>query len=219
MNRYFRLDVIPAATLHFEVVVRAPEEQKANAETQAKANKVFELFKQRKISDQDVIAESLRSEPQFENQENYQKRGKLIGYSVARPFEVKVRDIASFPKLVDDLAAIGGVEFSIIEGGLQKEKEMQKELWTKAIVDAGEQAEKTLKPLGMKIDSVFAISPVPVPEISSTMFPKDRGGAERVIVTGSNIPTAEEVGPSQYHFAPVTVTQIVHVIYLISSAK
>jgi uncharacterized protein YggE len=207
------------ATLRFQVVARAPEDQKANAEVQIKANKVFGLLKQRKISDQDVIAESLHSEPQFENEENYQKRGKIIGYTVTRPFVVKVRDVASFPKLADELIAIGGVEFSSIDGGLQKEKEMQEELWIKAVMNAREQAEKTLKPVGMRIDAAFAISPVPVPEISSTMFPKDRAGAERVIVTGSNIPTAEEAGPSQYHLAPVTVTQIVHVIYLILPVK
>ena len=206
-------------TLRFDVVARAPDEQKANAQVQTKANKVFELTKEQKISNEDVIAESLRSEPQFENEENYQKRGKLIGYVVMRPFEVKVRDVATFPKLADKLIAIGGVEFSGIDGGLQKEKEMQEELWTKAVTNAREQAEKTLNPVGMKVDSVFAISPVPVPEISSTMFPKGRAEAERVIVTGSNIPTAREANASQYHLAPVTVTQVVHVIYLISPAK
>jgi hypothetical protein len=71
---------------------------------------------------------------------------------------------------------------------------MQDELWTKAIANAHEQAEKTLQAMGTKIDSVFAISPVLVMEIGSTIFPKDRAGAasaERVVVTGSNIPTAE----------------------------
>jgi len=108
---------------------------------------------------------------------------------------------------VDELIAIGGIEFSGINGGLTNEKEMEK------------RAEKTLKPVNMKIDSVFAISPVPIPEISSTIFPKERAEVERVIVTGSNIPTAEEVSPSQYRLAPITVDQIVHVIYLISPAK
>jgi uncharacterized protein YggE len=135
---------------------------------------------------------------------------------------MKVRDVAAFPKLADKLIAIGGTQFSTINGGLQKEKEMQEDLWTKAVANAREQAEQTLQPMGMKIDSAFAISPVPVPEISSAMFPKDRSGpaeAERVIVTGSNVPTAEEANPSQYHIAPIAVTQIVHVIYLISPAK
>jgi uncharacterized protein YggE len=110
---------------------------------------------------------------------------------VTRPFQIKVRDVTIFPKLADDLIAIGGVEFSGIDGGLAKEKEMENELWNKALANAHERAEKTLKPMNMKIDSVFAISPVPIPEISSTIFPKERAGYERVIVTGSNIPTAE----------------------------
>jgi hypothetical protein len=50
-----------------------------------------------------------------------------------------VRDVASFPKLADELIAIGGVEFSGIDGGLQKEKEVWKELWTKAVTNAREQ--------------------------------------------------------------------------------
>jgi hypothetical protein len=94
-------------------------------------------------------------------------------------------------------------------------------MWRKATTNAREQAEKTLRAEGMKIDSVYAISPAPVLEIASTMFPKDRTDeVERVIVTGSNVPTAAEGGkPSQYHLAPITVTQVVHIIYLISPAK
>lgn len=61
------------ATLRFDVVARAADEQKANAEVQGKANKVLELAKERKIPNDDVIAGSLRSEPRFEIQENYQK--------------------------------------------------------------------------------------------------------------------------------------------------
>ena len=67
---------------------------------------------------------------------------------------------------------------------------------------------------GVPLDSVFAISPIPIPEIVSGMFPKDRAEGERTIVTGSNIPTAELA--SRYSLAPITITQIVHVIYLMS---
>jgi hypothetical protein len=65
----------------------------------------------------------------------------------------------------------------------------------------------------MKIDSVFAVSPVAFPEIEAGILGASRyAGAmqqsevERVIVT------------PQYRFAPVRVTQRVHVIYLISTA-
>lgn len=207
-------------TLRFELVARAPEQPKANPDVQARANKIVALLKEKKIPDDDIIAENLRSEPEFEQEESYpSRRGKLVGYKVSRPFQVKLRDVAIFPKLVDDLITIGSVEFWGIDPGLAKEKEMENDLWDKAVANAHERAEKTLKPMNMKIDTVFAISPVPIPEISSTIFPKERAGAERIIVTGSNIPTAEEGTPSQYRLASITVSQIVHVIYLISPAK
>jgi len=201
--------------LRFDLVARAPDQPKANGEVQAKAVKIFALLKSRKIADTDVIAESLRSEPQFEHVENSGNRGKLTGYTLTRPFTVKIRDITAFPKLVDELITLGGAEFTGIEAGLSKEKEMEDQLWDKAVTNAREQAEKTLKQTGMKIDSVFAVSPVAFPQIQTKIF----GETERVIVTGSNIPTAEEVGPPQYRLAPVTVSQSVHVIYLISPVK
>ena len=136
-------------TLQFEIVARQAEERKANAEVQAKANAVFDLAKSRGLANDDVIAQSLRSEPQFENPENYPKKGKIIGYAVSRPFAIKVRDITKFPRLADDLMAIGGLEFSGVESGLQKEQEVEQDLWTKAVANAHEQAEKTVQSMGM----------------------------------------------------------------------
>ena len=69
---------------------------------------------------------------------------------------------------MDELLAIAGTEFSGIEAGLTKEKELQEEIFEKALTNAREQAEKTLKTMDMKIDSVFAVSPVPFPEIRSS---------------------------------------------------
>ena len=208
--------------LRFELVGHASDVQKANADVQARANKIFVLLKGRKIADNDVIAGDLSSSEEFEKEENSKKRGKLIGYTATRSFSVDVRDFTIFPKVVDNIIAVGGVEFRGIFGELAKQKEIENEGWDKALANAREQAEKTVKQMNMKIDAVFAISPVPVAEITSMMFPKEgdvsTASAERVIVTGSNIPTGEEPS-SEYHIPPISITRIVHVIYLISPAK
>jgi uncharacterized protein YggE len=201
-------------TLKFDLVSRNPDESKANQDVQGKANKVLALLDSRKIAVTDVIAGDLRSEPEYEETDSSTtKHGKLIGYSVTRSFSVRVRDVAAFAKLVDELLTIGGTEFSGIEGGLSKEKEMQDEVWEKTLTDARERAEKTLKTMGMKIDSVFAVSPVTFPEISRNIFRGPGAFAEEV----GRAPTKLEI--SQYRLAPVTVSQSVHVIYLISPAK
>jgi uncharacterized protein YggE len=203
--------------LRFDLVGRAPDQVKANADVQTRATKVFALLGERKITQNDVIAEQVRSEADFEQTEGYPRnRGKLLGYVVTRQFSVKVRDVTAFPKLVDELIAAANVEFTGIEAQFSKADETEDQLWDKAVAIARQQAEKTLKQTGMKIDSVFAISPVPIPEIASNMFPK---AEDRVIVTGSNIPTAEERIASEYRLAAVYLSQSVHVIYLISPVK
>jgi uncharacterized protein YggE len=205
--------------LRFEAIGHSADRAKANEEVQAKVIKILALLRDRKIAESDIIAEDLTSEPEFEQAEPYQQtRPKVIGYMVTRPITAKVRDVTAFPKLVDDLIALGGIEFAHIEGGLAKKKEIEDELWQKAVINARELAEKTLKTMGMKIDSVFAVSPVGFSEIQRGIF----GGAaaERVIVTGSNVPTGKErVEPSQYRLAPVSTSRHAHVIYLVSLAK
>src|SRR5207302_569897 len=137
-------------------------------------------------------------------------------YVVTRPFTVKIRDVTIFPKLVDELIATGNTELTSFVPGLSNEKEIADQLWDKAIANARDKGEKTLKQVGMKIDSVFAISPVAFPQIQTDIFHQNE--RERVIVTGSNIPTAEE-GRAQYWLGPVSLSQSVHIVYLISPAK
>jgi len=201
------------AILTFDFVVRATDQPKGNEQLQSEANKVIALLNSRKIADNDVIAANLTSEPEFEQEESYpRRRGKLIDYRLMRTFRVKVRDVNAFPKLANDLLAIEGIEFSSIESGFSKEKEIENQIWDKALANARERSEKTLKAMGLKIDSIFAVSPVAFPEIQSKVFGVGpSAGAvevERMI----------EAGP-QYRLAPITVSQSVHVIYLISPVK
>ena len=116
-------------TLGFELVFRAADQTKANQQLQAGGTKVFGVLKESKINDTDVIAESIRTGPEFEQSTSSSYaysggRGKLIGYFASRPFEVAVHDVASFPKIVEKLLAIDGVEFSAIRGSLSKQKEL-----------------------------------------------------------------------------------------------
>ena len=201
-------------TLRFDLVARNSDQVKANQEVQATANKIFALLKERNVAEADVIASDLKSEPQFENEEESgHKRGKIIGHSVTRSFSTKIRDVGAFAKLVDELLAVSGSEFSGITSGLAKEKEMQAEMEKKALIKAREQAEKTLKEINMKIDSVFAVSPVAFNRIQYGIF-----GSGITAEYESALP-AGSLNASVYRLPPITVSQSVHVIYLISPTK
>jgi len=66
-------------TCHFDLVATAPEQPKAYEEVQSKTNKIFMMLKERKVADNDVIAENLQSRPEFEEETYGHRRGKLVG--------------------------------------------------------------------------------------------------------------------------------------------
>jgi uncharacterized protein YggE len=53
-------------SLHFDISGRNADQGKANQEVQAKAKKLFALLKEAKIEDRDVVAQDLRSEPEYQ---------------------------------------------------------------------------------------------------------------------------------------------------------
>lgn len=199
----------------FSIEARNADEGKANQEVQAKAKKVFAILKEAQVQDRDVVAQDLQSEAEFERDEaDSQKRGKQIGYLVTRGFRVTVRDLTKYGKLGDQIMNLGGVKLSYMSSDLSNRDKVGEELWPKAIANARETAEKTLKPMGMKIDSVFAVSAIDFGEITGEFL---KGGS-RVVVTGMNIPTPPDE-PSQYRLEMITIESTAHVIYLISPAK
>jgi uncharacterized protein YggE len=202
-------------SLHFDITGRNADQGKANQEVQAKAKKLFALFKEAKIEDRDVVAEGLASEPEFERDEtDEKKRGKLIGYVVTRSFNVNIRDLTKYGKLGDQIMALGGVKLRYVSSEISNREKLGEELWPKAIANARESAEKTLKPMGMKIDSVFAVSSIDFGEIRKEIL----SSGERVVVTGMNIPTPPDQ-PSEYRLEMIGIESTAHVIYLISPAK
>jgi hypothetical protein len=133
---------------------------------------------------------------------------------VTRPSKVTVRDLTKYGRLGDQIMNLGSVYLSYINSEVSDREKIGEELWPKAIANAHEKAEKTLKPMGMKIDSVFAVSSIDFGEIRGE-FVKS---GERVVVTGMNIPTPPDE-PSQYRLEMVTIESTAHIIYLISPAK
>lgn len=109
---------------------------------------------------------------------------------------------------------LGGVYLSHISGERSDRDKLGEELWPKAIANAREKAEKTLKPMGMKIDSVFAVSSIYFGDITGEFL--EHG--ERVIVTGMNIPTPPDT-PSEYRLEMIRIESRAHLIYFISPVK
>ncbi len=217
-------------TLGFTLGYRDRDQALANKKVQKQAAQVFALLDAQKIPEKDVVAESLSSEPEYVEKtvvtEKHDdsgtatpslervKHGELKDYHVTREFSVTVRDLAIFPKLVDDLLAMNVENFASITPALAKPEELTDEVQEKTLANAHEQAEKTLKGEHMQIESVYAVSPVPFSKIMGEMFQAEDDGRAPVFPAFTNPPD-----PSKYRLAPISVSQTLHVIYLIAPAK
>lgn len=204
-------------TLNFELSALDMKQEVAAKTVQQQAAQVFDLLNGKKIAHDDVIADDIRSEREYEEDENGGKgHSKFTGYRVTRPFTVKVRKIDIFPSIVDELLKLNVDSFSGIQEGLANEKQLSDQVWQAAIANARERADKTLKPLGLAVGSVYAVSPVAFPQIERGIFgDSDEGGvgyAKNSVVSG-------EVKAEEYRLRPVTMSQTVHVIYLTAPAN
>ncbi|MGH8092711.1 MAG: SIMPL domain-containing protein [Chthoniobacterales bacterium] len=161
--------------LSFRVTGRNASRAKANTAVQADVRKAIELLKTVKVSEKDIIAENLTSEPLYKEEKDGHS-DEIVGFSVTREMEVTVRDVPSFPKIVDDLIAHVNIDFSSIEPGLTTDEEVGKDVELKALAKARERAENTLKAAGMKIDSVFAIPRQHFRIFSKKYLPRGSGG-------------------------------------------
>ncbi len=202
-------------SLRFKLSEVNKEVAAANKAVQAQAAKVFELLKVTGISDEDVIAEAIHSEPEYEETQS-NGRGKFLGYRVERDFTAKVRDVAKFPKLVNDLFALKVGYFEGISRENSKAKEVKAETWELALKNARNEADRMAKAAGMKVDSVWAISPEAFPNIQNRML----GADSRSVPAVAQGPADNKAdAPPEYRLAPVTFSQSVHAIYLISPVK
>lgn len=201
--------------LSFTLAVIDPDVSKANRAVQAQAQKVFALLKSTGLADGDTVASDLESKAEYDEDGDAGKRGKLLGYRVSREFTVKVHDLPKFPKLIDDLLALKIAEFNSIHEDFTKADEMKDAVIEKALTNARSRADKVAKASGMKVDAVWAVSPVAFPDISPAIF----GGNASNHDTYLSVAPDEKFEPSEYRLAPVKVSQTVHVIYLISPAK
>lgn len=199
-------------TLDFEISAMDPEQPTANKQVQTQANKVFQLLAKNEIPESDIVASGISSSPEYEEIENSEKKGKLLGYRVDRTFTAKVKDLKKFPPLVDSLLEIKGLTLSGIREEYSKHDELADNVWDVALKDAKDRADKSAKASGMKVDSVYAISPIAFPTISSAML--GASGSEKGIMY-----EALRQDVAHYVLAPIRVTQEVHVIYLISPTE
>lgn len=203
--------------LKFALSVTDADVTKANGAVQKQASKVFALLKAAEIPDEDVIASDILSDNEYDQAGGYGVRGKFLGYRVQREFAVKVRALAKFPKMINDLFALNVRYFKGVTEEYSKAKKAEQETQEMAMESARAEADKSARIAGMKVDSVWAISSETFPQIQNRMLGYNIFGTP-LSAAGTDPENKAEVAP-EYRIPSIKFNRTVYVIYLISPVK
>jgi len=139
--------------LHINVAVVGEHATAAKAYSLNKdvGSKVFEAIKSNKIEDSDVNSVG------FVFQRNYDQKGQPTGFQVVHRLSIKVKDIKSAGKVVDDVVGAGahleGLQYVVSDRTAHLEKAR-----ALAVADAKSKADQIAKGLSTSVDKVKAIS-------------------------------------------------------------
>ncbi|MCF7833727.1 MAG: SIMPL domain-containing protein [Candidatus Pacebacteria bacterium] len=146
--------------------------------------KVLEVLTENKIDQKDIKTLSVGFNPKYEYvYEGFNKPGKniIVGYEAYESLEVKIRDIDSTGKLIQELSALQVNDLNGPNFSVDDEDFLKAEARKLAIEDAKKKAKDLSKGLGVKLGKVVSFNegesyPVPMYDTVMTMSAKTESG-------------------------------------------
>jgi uncharacterized protein len=201
-------------TVTFSVNATDQDQGRAKGTVSEKSAAVFKLFEKLAIKDDAIAAHEISVN------ENYEyNSGKRVfnGYTVTRNFTVRLTDFAAYPKLVDGLIALRIDALQGAHPSYSKDAEASARLKKAALAQARQQAEDLAAGMNARITGVFAAAPIAFGEIPRVMFGGDGGGPQPMMHTMAM--RAEKSAEDKYVFDKLTLSERLHVIFLVEPAK
>lgn len=168
------------------VVTTARTAREALTANSAQANRLVDMVRGRGIEPRDVRTTELRVVPQFEElsdaaAEAADREGReprILGYVASNKLELRLRDLAKAPDLIDALFAAGANSVQGPEFSLSDPTPAEREARRSAVAAARLEADTYAEALGMRIARVLRVS-------ERGAFDSDEGN--HIVVTGSRI--------------------------------
>lgn len=202
-------------TVAFSVNATDQDQGRAKAAVSEKSAAVFKLLQQLAIKDDSIAAHEISV------QENYEyNSGKRVfnGYTVARSFTARLTDFALYPKLIDGLVALRVDSLQGAQPSYSKATEAATRLKKAALAQARQQAEDLAAGMNARITGVFAASPIAFGEIPQAIFGGTGGGPQPMAMRSFAL-QAEKSAEDKYVFDKLTLSERLHVIFLVEAIK
>ncbi len=202
-------------TLDFGINLVDRDQAKAKAGVSEKSAAVFKLLAQLGITDDAITAPDLTVNENYEYSSN---RRVFTGYTVARSFSVRLTDFALYPRIVDGLAQLRVDSLNAVIPSTSKAGEIASRLKRSALDNARSQAEALAAGMDARVTGIFAASPIAFGQIHGAIFGSS-GSGEIITLSAFSIQSEHAATADRYILAPLTLTERLHVIFLIEPVK
>lgn len=152
------------ATLTLTFSQRDKQALRAKKSVDDQVAELLKMTKRLHIEDKDIQAAKLSIYPEYDHKNNRQ----LIGYNVSRDVQVRLRDLLSYPELLEASVEIGATHTGQLQFDFSHRKELENKALQAAFKEAKQQARLLAEIAGEKLGKVQWIhssggqSPVPM---------------------------------------------------------
>jgi len=127
--------------------------RRAKTTVDSQVNDLLTLTKRLNIKNKDIQAARLSIYPEYDHKNNRQ----LIGYRVSRDVQVKLRDLLSYPELLEGAVDIGATHTGQLQLDFSNRKALENKALQAAFHDAKQQAELLAQASGDKLGKTLWI--------------------------------------------------------------
>jgi uncharacterized protein YggE len=193
---------IDADLLKLHVVAQgtAVDYKTALSQMLLQASSVLSILEAASIMPGDIASHQLSAEPRYQRDDPART---ITGYSVFQTIEVTLRDVNQAADMLPRILERGISTLQVGTPSSSKRKDVEQELTTEALRDARRRADEIAMQTGMRVSSVYAVSPVSFGEIESSFLQ----GEKRYKAFGS------DAGGLKLYLPKIRVDVAVHAIF------
>ncbi len=153
-----KINVAPdTVTISFDLIAFEEDSEKALQAILIKGKKILGLCKESKIEASNITTLQLRKRT-VRNRTTDRVNTGIKGYEVSQSYQIKIDDLSKYSVFVDKLVALNNTSSIHAGFGATNKNEILANLVLTASADAQRRADNLAKGMGVKIQSVFAVS-------------------------------------------------------------
>lgn len=146
------------ATIQLTVLAFSKSSDEATNTVQAALGKVITALKAEGVGEKMIRAHDIDKSAVRSRDNNTNKALEILGYEVSRKVELKLPDLANYPKIVRVLMTADHIANMSSSFDTSKREDVEAELTGEAFVKARKKADLLAKGAGVTIDRVYAVS-------------------------------------------------------------